>query len=419
MKIALVSADAAPVDADDHRPADRRVEYVAHLARELAAAGHVVDVFARRDDLWTLPVVELAPNARAVNVPAGPPRPVPADTLLAHMDDFATRFVQACTPSGGYDVVHASGFLSGIAALRLKQRCGTPFIMTFHELGRVLERQAAGGCGPLGAERARIEAALSAGADRVIARGRQELDDVVALHGADADRIDVISPGVDPTAFRPGSRASRRVFGLSTDEFVLVHAAQFRSGEGSDTAIRAVARLKRAHGLSARLVICSEIDDGDIGLASAVARLRALAAAELVADQVKFVRARSRSALRDAYCSADVVVATPSSGARAEPPLEAMACGAPVIGSDVEPIRTAVQDRATGYLVPPDDPAAVADRLARIRRNPELGRAYGRGGVLRVRTGLTWYHMATAIACVYAAVLAPHRARLAAAASSA
>jgi D-inositol-3-phosphate glycosyltransferase len=326
MKIALVSADAAPADPDERRPEDRRVEYVAQLARELGAAGHVVDVFTRRNDLWSMPVVDLSPNARAVNVPAGPPRFVPADALLAHMDDFATRFVQACAHGGRYDVVHASGFLSGIAALRLKQRCGTPFVVTFHELSQARERPALGR-DRLVTERARVEAALIAAADRIVARGRQELDDVVALYGTDTDRIEVVPPGVDPTAFRPGSRASRRIFGLSADDFVMMQAARFRPGEGSDTAIRAVARLKKLYGVDVRLVICGETAEGDAGLPSALARLRELAAAERVAEQVKFVRTRSRSTLREAYCSADVVVATPSSGACAEPPLEAMACG--------------------------------------------------------------------------------------------
>jgi glycosyltransferase involved in cell wall biosynthesis len=91
-------------------------------------------------------------------------------------------------------------------------------------------------------------------------------------------------------------------------------------------------------------------------------------------------------------------------------PLEAMACGIPVVGADVGGLRWAIQSEVTGFLVPAGDPAAVAERLARFRRNPELGRAYG-------RAGFTWRHAADALARVYAAVLAPHHARLGTAAS--
>jgi hypothetical protein len=94
-----------------------------------------------------------------------------------------------------------------------------------------------------------------------------------------------------------------------------------------------------------------------------------------------------------------------------------MACGVPVVGADVGPLRSAIQSEVTGFLVPAGDSAAVAGCLARFRRNPELGRAYGRAGIRRVRAGFTWRHAAEALARVYAAVLTPLHARLATAAS--
>ncbi|MET0680846.1 MAG: glycosyltransferase [Burkholderiales bacterium] len=416
MKIALISADATPVDVhEQQQPPGDRAHYVAHLARELGAAGHLVDVFTRRSDLWALPVVAIAPNVRVISVPAGPPHFVPPEALLAHMDDFAGRIAGGCAGHGPrYDVAHASSVPSGIAALRLKQRCGLPFAATFDGLDRAGRAQA---FDRFPADRARVEAQLAAAADRIVALNSQERDRLIALYGTSADRIELIPPGVDTSAFRPGSRGGRAGFGLRADAFVILQVTRFLPGEGVETTIRALARLRRDCG--ARLVICGRSDDADPSLSATLGRLRALAAAERVTGQVTFVYAGPPAARRDAYCAADVVVATPSCAGCAEPPLEAMACGVPVVGSNLDPIRVAVRDRMNGYLVPPDDPDALADRLARLHGNPELARAYGRGGILRVRTAFTWYHAATAVACVFAGVLAPHRARLAAAASGA
>ena len=85
-------------------------------------------------------------------------------------------------------------------------------------------------------------------------------------------------------------------------------------------------------------------------------------------------------------------------------PLEAMACGTPVIGSAVGGIKYSVVDGVTGYLVPPHDAAALAERLAHLHANPSLAQALGRAGIRRVRSLFTWERVARQLADVYAAV---------------
>ena len=84
-------------------------------------------------------------------------------------------------------------------------------------------------------------------------------------------------------------------------------------------------------------------------------------------------------------------------------PLEAMACGTPVIGSAVGGIRYSVVEGVTGYLVPPRAPCALAQRLELLRDNPALAAALGRAGVHRVRLRFTWDRVATELVDVYRA----------------
>src|SRR5262245_15881818 len=134
MRIAFVSADATPVPCSDDETSHDRGQPLAAVARELAAAGHAVDLFTRRSDLWSAPVVALAPNANVVRLPAGPPHFVPPARLGAHMSDFAARLIAACGNVDRYDVVHAVSRLSGIGTLRVRERHGIPLAVSFHGL---------------------------------------------------------------------------------------------------------------------------------------------------------------------------------------------------------------------------------------------------------------------------------------------
>ena len=103
-----------------------------------------------------------------------------------------------------------------------------------------------------------------------------------------------------------------------------------------------------------------------------IGRLQAIARAEGVADAVTFVGSRGRAEIRDYYSAADVFVSTPWYEPFGITPLEAMACGTPVIGSAVGGIKMTVLHGETGFLVPPDDPEALAARLGDVLRDPAL-----------------------------------------------
>jgi phosphoheptose isomerase len=90
-------------------------------------------------------------------------------------------------------------------------------------------------------------------------------------------------------------------------------------------------------------------------------------------------------------------------------PLEAMACGTPVIGSNVGGIKFSVRDGETGYLVPPRDPDALAERLAHLFGHPRLLNLLGRQAIHRTDDLFTWRHVASAVAALYERILTPVR----------
>ncbi len=87
-------------------------------------------------------------------------------------------------------------------------------------------------------------------------------------------------------------------------------------------------------------------------------------------------------------------------------PLEAMACGRPVIGSAVGGITYTIKDGETGFLVPPRDPEALAARLQQLLSQPELGMQMGLAARRRVEREFTWSIVAMRTGGLYGTLLA-------------
>ncbi|MGE5468170.1 MAG: glycosyltransferase [Ignavibacteria bacterium] len=432
MNIALISEHASPLATPGGIDCGGQNVYVAHVAAELARSGHRVDVFTRRDDPAQPAVVAdaagLPPCMRVIHVPAGPARFVPKESLLPLMPAFCNAvaaFVRksaalargagkafdmpCCSDAEApvhYDIVHANFFMSGLAAMRLREVHGIPFVVTFHALGRV-RRRFQGSADAFPPERIDIEDRLVAGADRIIAECPCDREDLVELYGADRERIDVVPCGFDPEELGPAPRTLRAEMGLADEDFLVLQLGRLVPRKGIDNVVRAIAELKRRHGVRATLlVVGGESERPDPRRTPEIGRLQAIAAAEGVAAQVRFAGRQPRNRLRDFYSAADVFVSTPWYEPFGITPLEAMACACPVIGAAVGGIQHSVVDGSTGYLVPPDDPVALAERLARLHRDADLRHEFGRRGLRRVRRHFTWRLVAAELARVYREVAA-------------
>ena len=83
------------------------------------------------------------------------------------------------------------------------------------------------------------------------------------------------------------------------------------------------------------------------------------------------------------------------------PILEAMACGTPVVGARVGGIKYSVLDGSTGYLVPPNDPFALADRLNEICCSRRLAERLSSVAVRRAYGLFRWERVAQSLAALY------------------
>ena len=405
--IALISEHASPLAALGSTDSGGQNVYVAHVARQLAQRGYRVDVYTRRDHPDQHLIVEWLPNIRVIHVPVGPAHFIPKERLLPLMDGFARFMLQMIRKHHlQYDLLHANFFMSGMVAHQLRDGLGIPFVITFHALGRVRRRHQGTHDG-FPDRRFAIEAQLMQQADCVIAECKQDRDDMLQLYQADPQRIDIVTCGFDPDEMWPVTVSARQYLGLDPTEFIVLQLGRMVPRKGVDNVIRAVALLQQRHGIAARLLIVG--GNGalpDPVVTPELGRLQALAKQLDIAPAVTFIGQRPRAALRYYYSAADVFVTTPWYEPFGITPIEAMACGTPVIGSAVGGIKSTVIDCETGYLVPPDDPPTLADRLAWLAQHPQTAQRFGWAGMRRAYRDFTWREIGARIARIYERVLA-------------
>ena len=143
MRIAMVSEHASPLASVGSVDAGGQNVHVAALSKALAAEGHSVTVYTRRDSAQLPHRVELSPDVEVVHVDAGPATRIPKDELLPHMPQLAEGIAADWETRGAPEVVHSHFWMSGLAALGAVESLPTsriPVVHTFHALGSVKRR---------------------------------------------------------------------------------------------------------------------------------------------------------------------------------------------------------------------------------------------------------------------------------------
>lgn len=246
-----------------------------------------------------------------------------------------------------FDLIDAEFFFpDGPAAMRLSDALGIPFTAKargadIHYWGHQP------GCSGQILEAADTAAGLLAVSGALKA-------DMVAM-GMDADKIAVHYTGLDQARFAPQDRVQAKVkFGLTGPIILSVGALIPRKNH--DLVIRALPDIPGATLLLA-------------GQGESEATLRTLADTVGVADRVRFLGSIPHDDLPSLFAAADIMALVSSSEGLANAWVEALACGTPIIASDVGGIRELMQSKAAGRIVA-QEPSAIAQAAQELLAAP-------------------------------------------------
>lgn len=401
-RIAFISEHASPLATLGGVDNGGQNVYVAELSKELAHKGYEIDVYTRNDNSGLKEIISFYPGVRVINVKAGPAAFVEKEKLLPYMYEFTLSVLHFIKQHNlKYDLVHAHFFMSALVASNIKKELSIPYVVTFHALGLVrLAHQKEMDKFPV--ERFDIERMVVKDADMIIAECPQDKEDLIHYYNADPAKISIAPCGFSAKEFYViEKKIARQKLNLNQHEKILLQLGRMVPRKGVDNVIRALSHMNGNLENTRLLIVGGESDGPDEEFTPEIGRLRKIAIEEGVAEHVTFTGRRDRDLLKYFYAAADVFITTPWYEPFGITPLEAMACGTPVIGADVGGIKYSVTNNKTGFLVPPKDPAALAEKIECLISDPQLLLAMKKNAVDHVHKFFTWSKVANIVHDIY------------------
>ncbi|MBW7884672.1 MAG: glycosyltransferase [Caldilineaceae bacterium] len=371
--------------------------FVEALCEELATQGHRITVWAPFDPAYDRPLngrvtLRLYRYAWPKQLHRlGYMRTMQADLAL-RLEAYllspalfasATRAVLRDAAHDRPDVLHAhwllpNGFVGAVASRRL----GIPLAVSVPGSDAQVARQ-----NPLFRAMARFALRQAT----LLTANSADLRDAVVPLGADLDKFDMIIYGTDPNALRPaqeGTAALRARLEIPASDVVALCVGRMVPKKGFDILIRAMAEPP-LRGQPLTVVMVGNGDDK--------AAWQALAETLGVAHRLRWVGNVPKTEIGVYYNMADLLampsVSKPADGLNVCV-LDAMSCGKPVVGTTVAGNPLAVMDGVTGFIVPEQDPAALAAAVATLLHDPDLRRRMGAAARTRIETELGWPQLA-------------------------
>ncbi|GAP63199.1 D-inositol-3-phosphate glycosyltransferase [Ardenticatena maritima] len=388
-RIAMLSVHTCPLAMLGGKNTGGMNVYVRELSRQLGARGWQVDIFTHAENMARPLIVQMSENVRVIHIVAGPVRHIGKNELYHYLPEFTENVLRFATLEGHtYDIIHSHYWLSGLVAQALREAWGAPIAHMYHTLGVMKNAVARSEAERELDIRIRSEAQIARAVDRLVAATPIDRAQILEHYPADPSKIEVIPCGVDLDLFHPiPKREARRLLGIPDDHKLILFVGRIDPLKGIDALIEAIAEVvRREPAWRERLclsIIGGSAEDAAQALTAEMRRLHALRAELDIEDVVTFLGAQSQETLPYFYSAAEMVVMPSHYESFGMVALEAMACGTPVIASDVGGLTYTVQDGVTGYLVPPRRPDILADRILELLNDVERRREMGRNGVKR------------------------------------
>ena len=204
------------------------------------------------------------------------------------------------------------------------------------------------------------------------------------------DRVKVLVPGVDPGEYQPGvvdGSPVRETLGIGPDVPLVAMIARFQQVKGHDV-FQDMVRRVHAHMPEARFAVAGENVFGasrDEGYKQAI--LSAAQYDPALHNCLTYLGFWPDA--REVFAAADVMVCPSRFESLGMVHLESMAMGCPVVSMNNGGPAETVVDGATGFLVPPEDPSALADRVLTLLRDHALRERMGQAGRAHVLAHFT------------------------------
>ena len=363
LRIAMLSVHSCPVGNIGAKDTGGMSVYIQELARELGKQGHLVDVYTRVHAPKDSQIYTLGQNARLIHLRAGEDEEIHKLAVYSYLPDFACTLENFRKQNSlGYDLVFSHYWLSAWVGKYLQQWWNIPHIAMFHTLGMVKNSVGIGEDEP--ELRIETEKDLARNCHHIIATTDKEKEALIVHYGTPPERISVVPCGVNLERFQPVDKEkAKQQLGFVEDKLILF-VGRIEPLKGVDQLIKAIPYLQ--NGQRVRLVIIG----GDEHSQYEMERLQGLCHKLHVQCSVTFLGLIKHEQLPYYYSAADACVVPSYYESFGLVALESLACGTPVVATDVGNLNNIILQGETGYVVTDNTPHHLADKIALLLSRP-------------------------------------------------
>ena len=389
LNIAMISIHSCPMGVLGSRDTGGMNVYIRETARELAKRGHTVDIYTKAHQPQHGPRIDLGQNVRLVHLQTGVNEDMPKLAIYDHIEKLACGAEEFRKYNQmEYDLIHSHYWLSGLIGNQLQSLWHIPHAVMFHTLGAVKNNIGIGEPEP--ELRIESEREVTDSCHRIIASTAKEKEDLIKHYGSAPEKIAIIPCGVNLDMFQPVAKdTARKALGLDHQKVILF-----------------VGRIEPLKGLENLLGALTHIDSdrpallmivgGDEHSQAQVQLLQRMARDLHIEDRVSFVGSVAQTRLPLYYSAADVCAIPSYYESFGMVALESLACGTPVVASNVGGISHMVSDGEMGRIVSDNSPQSLASEISALLRQPE-----GNGQHVKTRreriAGFSWSNIADSI----------------------
>ncbi|TET41248.1 MAG: glycosyltransferase family 1 protein [Dehalococcoidia bacterium] len=369
LRIAMLSAHSCPVGKLGTKDTGGMSVYIREIAYELGKQGHLVDIYTRVHDPEDRQIYELNQNARLIHLKAGEDEEIHKLAVYSHLPDFVGNLENFRRQNDlQYDLIFSHYWLSALAGTYLQQRWHVPHIAMFHTLGAVKNAFREGDYLALDEDEPRLrietERDLLQKCHHIISPTEREKEELIRHYGASSEKISVVPCGVNLKQFKALDKAqARQYLGLGNDKIILF-VGRIDPLKGIDKLIKALPYLRNIQGLRLLVIGGGEHSQHEIE------QLRKLACNLKIENSVTFLDLVKHEQLPYFYSAADVCVVPSYYESFGLVALESLACGTPVVATDVGDFKSIIREGETGYVVRDNIPHRLADKIALLLSRP-------------------------------------------------
>ena len=355
----MLSAHSCPVGKLGARDTGGMSVYIRELARELGKQGHSVDIYTRIHDPDDPLIINLGHGSRLIHLRAGQDNDMHKLALYCYLPEFTCNLENFRKDNGlEYDVVFSHYWLSTWVGTYLRQWWQVPQVTTFHTLGLIKNNIGIGEDEPelrIVTERDAVN-----NSQRIIASTAEEKEAIMRHYGAIPENIGVVPCGVNIEQFRPYDKMkARRELGLNGNKIVLF-VGRIDPLKGVEQLVKSIVYLNKFDDL--KLVIIGGDDESQ----DEINKLKRLSNEMGITDKLDFRGTIKHVNLPLYYNAADVCAVPSYYESFGLVALESLACGTPVVATDIGDLRNIIRDGETGYITADNSPRELAGKIAGV-----------------------------------------------------